>query len=44
MRAVIRLSDGREITVQCQTAERARGETGQPVWLCWNPAEAPLVR
>ena len=44
MRAVIRLEDGREITVQCQTAERARGEAGDSVYLCWDPAEAPVVR
>ena len=44
MRAVIRLKDGREVSVQCQTAERARGDIGQDVFLCWNPEEAPVVR
>jgi len=44
MRALIRLEDGREVAVQCQSADRARGETGQSVWLCWNPEEAPVVR
>lgn len=43
MRAVIRLMDGREVTVQCQTAERAQGLDGQAVYLCWNPEEAPVV-
>ena len=44
MRAVIRLRDGREVSVQCQTAERARGEIGDNVYLCWNPGEAPVVK
>lgn len=44
MRAVIRLDDGREVTAQCQTAERARGDIGQKVYLSWNPGEAPVVR
>ena len=44
MRAVIRLTGGREITVQCQTADRAQGEIGQSVFLCWNPEETAVVR
>ena len=44
MRAVIRLTDGRELTVQCQSADRARGEIGQSVMVCWNPEEAAVVR
>lgn len=44
MRAVIRLDDGREVTAQCQTAERARGDIGQKVYLSWDPGEAPVVR
>lgn len=44
LRAVIRLKDGREITVLCQTAERAHGDIGENVCLCWDPSEAPVVR
>ncbi|MBR6766373.1 MAG: ABC transporter ATP-binding protein [Clostridia bacterium] len=44
LRAVIRLNDGRAVTVQCQTAERAAGETGHSVYLSWEPSEAPVVR
>ena len=44
MRAVIRLEDGREVTAQCQTADRAQGEPGQQVYLCWDPEEAPVVK
>ena len=44
MRATIRLIDGHEILAMCTSAERARGEVGQRVWLSWNPAEAPVVR
>ena len=44
MRATIRLTDGHEILAMCTSAERARGEVGQRVYLCWNPAEAPVVR
>ena len=44
MRATIRLIDGHEILAMCTSAERARGEVGQRVYLCWNPAEAPVVR
>ena len=44
MRATIRLTDGHEILAMCTSAERARGEVGQRVWLSWNPAEAPVVR
>ena len=44
MRATIRLKDGHEILAMCTSAERARGEVGQRVWLCWSPAEAPVVR
>ncbi len=44
MRAVIRLDNGFEALVQCQSAERAEGDVGEKVWLCWNPGEAPVVR
>ena len=44
MRATIRLRDGHEILAMCTSAERARGEVGQSVYLNWNPAEAPVVR
>ena len=44
MRATIRLTDGHEILAMCTSAERARGEVGQRVYLRWNPAEAPVVR
>ena len=44
MRATIRLTDGHEILAMCTSAERARGEVGQRVYLYWNPAEAPVVR
>ena len=44
MRAVIRLEDGREVTAQCQTADRAQGEPGQQVYLCWDPEETPVVK
>lgn len=44
MRATIRLKDGHEILAMCTSAERARGEVGQRVFLNWNPAEAPVVR
>ena len=44
MRATIRLKDGHEILAMCTSAERARGEVGQQVYLNWNPAEAPVVR
>ena len=44
MRATIRLRDGHEILAMCTSAERARGEVGQQVYLNWNPAEAPVVR
>ncbi|MBQ6373584.1 MAG: ABC transporter ATP-binding protein [Clostridia bacterium] len=44
MRAVIRLSDGREVTALCQSADRARGEPGQRVMLCWDPGETAVVR
>ena len=44
MRATIRLKDGHEILAMCTSAERARGEVGQRVYLRWNPAEAPVVR
>ena len=44
MRATIRLIDGHEILAMCTSAERARGEVGQRVYLYWNPAEAPVVR
>ena len=43
MRAVIRLEDGREVIAQCQTADRAQGEIGQAVCLCWNPDETAVV-
>ena len=44
MRATIRLTDGHEILAMCTSAERARGEVGQRVYLYWNPGEAPVVR
>ena len=44
MRAVIVLDDGREITVLCQSGERAEGEIGERVFLSWNRNEAPVVR
>jgi len=44
MRAVLALSDGREVLVQCASAERAQGEVGEQVCLSWNSAEAPVVR
>ena len=44
MRATIRLRDGHEILAMCTSAERARGEVGQSVYLNWNLAEAPVVR
>ena len=44
MRATIRLINGHEILAMCTSAERARGEVGQRVYLYWNPAEAPVVR
>ena len=44
MRATIRLKDGHEILAMCTSAERARGEVGQRVYLSWNPDEAPVVR
>ena len=44
MRAVIVLDDGREITVLCQSGERAEGEIGERVFLSWNRDEAPVVR
>lgn len=43
MRAVIVLDDGREITVLCQSGERAEGEIGERVFLSWNRDEAPVV-
>ena len=36
MRAVIVLDDGREITVLCQSGERAEGEIGERVFLSWE--------
>ena len=44
MPATIRLTDGHEILAMCTSAERARGEVGQRVYLKWDPAEAPVVR
>ena len=44
MRAVIVLDDGREITVLCQSGDRAEGEIGERVFLSWNRDEAPVVR
>jgi len=43
MRATIRLKDGHEVTALCSSADRARGEVGEQVWLSWNPDEAPVV-
>ena len=44
MRATIRLDDGCDILVLCGSADQARGEVGQRVFLSWNPDEAPVVR
>ena len=44
MRATIRLRDGHEILAICGSAERAKGEPGETVFLSWNPDEAPVVR
>ena len=44
MRAIIRLGSGREMLVLCQSAERAQGDIGEKVFLCWNRDEAPVVR
>ena len=44
MRATIRLKDGLEVLVLCASAQQARGEVGEDVWLSWNPDEAPVVR
>ena len=44
MRAIIRLDSGREVLALCQSAERAQGEAGERVFLCWNRDEAPVVR
>ena len=44
MRATIRLQDGHEILALCGSAERAKGETGEKIFLSWNPDQAPVVR
>ena len=44
MRATIRLEDGHEVLAMCGSAQLARGEVGQQVFLSWNPDEAPVVR
>lgn len=44
MRASIRLMDGREITVMCASAEQARGDAGDKVYLSWDLADAPVVQ
>jgi len=44
MRATIRLQDGYDVLVLCASAQQARGEVGDQVWLGWNPDEAPVVR
>ena len=44
MRAVITLDSGAEVLVLCQSGERAQGETGERVYLCWDRDEAPVVR
>ena len=44
MRATIRLDDGHDILALCGSADQARGEVGQRVFLRWNPGEAPVVR
>ncbi len=43
LRATVRLRDGHEILVLCGSAERAKGEVGGRVYLCWNSDEAPVV-
>ena len=44
MRATIRLDDGRDVTALCASAEHARGDVGERVFLSWNPEEAPVVK
>ena len=44
MRAVITLDSGADVLVLCQSGERAQGEIGERVYLCWNRDEAPVVR
>lgn len=44
MRATIRLNDGRDVTALCASAEHARGDVGERVYLFWNPEEAPVVK
>ena len=44
MRATIRLNDGCDVLALCGSADQARGEVGQRVFLSWNPDEAPVVR
>ena len=44
LRATIRLKNGHEVLVLCGSAERAKGEVGGRVYLCWNSDEAPVVR
>ena len=44
MRATIRLDDGHDILALCGSADQARGEVGQRVFLRWDSAEAPVVR
>ena len=43
LRATIRLKNGHEVLVLCGSAERAKGEVGGRVYLCWNADEAPVV-
>ena len=44
MRATIRLDDGRDVTALCASAEHARGDVGERIFLSWNPEEAPVVK
>ena len=43
LRATIRLKDGHDVLVLCGSADRAQGEVGSRVYLCWNADEAPVV-
>ena len=44
LRATIRLKNGHEVLVLCGSADRAKGEVGGKVYLCWNMDEAPVVQ
>ena len=44
MRASIRLCGGHVLSALCGSADHARGDVGERVYLSWNPDEAPVVR